>query len=174
MSPPGDVPETVRPYQALAMGTPPLLIEDSANLLHPTWILRACELIGMCDAARAGKLRLTGASTADWAGMSVRVGIDDLFSTAGGTHRRPTSTGSALGALGLTRRRVRPRRLIDMPAVQRLLQVPGAYARLLDRLETNREAALWGTRAFEAQFVSALRRALRRGDEASWRCRAAC
>lgn len=174
VSPPGDVPETVRPYQALAMGTPPLLIEDSTNLLRPTWILRACELVGMCDVACAGKLRLAGASTADWAGMSVRVGIDDLFSTAGGTHRRSSSTGSTLGALGLTRRRVRPRRLIDMPVVQRLLQVPGAYARLLDRLETNREAALWGTRAFEAQFVSALRRALSRGDEASWRCRTSC
>lgn len=138
------------------MGTPPLLIEDSTNLLRPTWILRACELVGICGTACDGKLRLAGASTANWAGMSMRVAIDDLFFTH-------ASAGSASGALGLMHSRVRPRRLIDMPAVRHLLRTPGAYERLLKRLETNREAALWGTPAFETQFVSALHSALRKG-----------
>ena len=72
VSPPGDVPETSRPYHALAMGTPPLLIEDRANRLRP-WL--AC-LADSCS----GTLRLAGSC---WASMSVKVTIDEVYPRRG-------------------------------------------------------------------------------------------
>lgn len=133
--PPGDTPETPRIYAALAMGTPPLLIEDEGNAMRP-WLLNtaACFVLGFCD-PKAGTLRLAGASERSWREMAVRVRVEDIFPNG---FKAP------------------PLRLSAVPQVRRLLESPAEYAALLGGLVAHREEALWGAEAFHRRLAAAL------------------